>query len=182
MDSLTPEVAAVFRSMITVDRDQINQAINNYRDPNRDKYHRYWLYQETDRDEHNLLHYVCIYTTDNVATWMLSLKDDNMGSPIPKTSDKFGATAVMYAARAGMIVFVKEWIEQGGNIKSVDKKGRNILHYCCGAGKIIPTLDTEIDIDLHAMRKDQIKIMAYFLIENGFSCSAGDTSGITPIK
>ena len=182
MDSLKPEVAAVFRTVITGDMEQINQAINNYRDPYSNRYLCY-LYQEKDSDGRNLLHYACMYNTDEVATWMLSLRDETSpSSPIPKISDKFGATAVMYAVRAGMLVFVKEWIEQGCDIKSVDKKGSNILHYCCGAGEIIPTLDTEIDIDLHAMRKDQIKIMAYFLIEKGVSCSARDTSGMTPIK
>ena len=86
MDSLEAEVAAVFRTVIAGDRDQIEQAINNYR-ALMGSYHHYILYQSKDSDGRNLLHYVCMYNTDEVAIWMLSFQDDNTCSPIPKISE-----------------------------------------------------------------------------------------------
>ena len=106
MDSLKAEVAAVFRTVITGDKDQIEQAINNYKESGYSS-HRYHLYKKTDSDGRNLLHYACMYNTDEVATWMLSLRDDYRKSAehIPKISDNFGASAVMYAASTGKVTF-----------------------------------------------------------------------------
>ena len=164
MDSLEARVAAVFRTVITGDRDQIEQAINNYTDPNGN--HSYNLQQKKDSDGRNLLHYVCMYNTDEVATWMLSLRDYTCSrSPIPKISDKFGAAAVMYAAGTGKVTFVQEWIKQGNIINTVDEQGRNILHYCCGGGAPIPKL-SDMTENLKT-RKESLKQMSDFLIDNG---------------
>ena len=180
MDSLTPEVASVFRTVITGDMEQINQAINNYRDP-KGSYHRYFLYQKKDSDGGNLLHYACMYNTDEVATWMLSLKDDHLGSPIPKISDKFGATAVVYAVSTGKISFLKQWIKEGGQIQFADRQGMNILDYCLGAGEIFPKL-SGASWDPTYGNMDQIIQVAKSLIEKGLQCSALQKRGITPVE
>ena len=183
MDSLTPEVADVFRTVITGGRDQINQAINNYREPGYIGCHRYFLYQKKDSDGRNLLHYVCMYNTDEVATWMLSLTDDNgpMRSPIPKISDKFGATAVMYAARAGKVKFVQEWIKQGGNINTTDIQGLTILDYCLGLGETFPK-QTGAASDSAYGKMNQIKQVTFTVMKKGVKSSALEKKGITPIE
>ena len=177
MDSLKAEVASVFRTVITGDRDQINQAIKNYRTTY--GYPRFYLYQMKDSDGRNLLHYACMYNTDDVATWMLSLRDDLRSSPIPKISDKFGATAVMYAASRGMGKFVQEWIKQGADINTVDEEGRNILHYCCGAGEKMQTKATKTE---RIKNSDLMKQVARILIDNEVNYSLQDKTGMTPIQ
>ena len=180
MDSLKREVAAVFRTVITGDRDQIEQAINNYREPGYSDC-RYYLYKKKDSDGCNLLHYACMYNTDEVATWMLSLTDDNQYSraPIPKISDNFGATAVMYAASTGKFTFLKAWSKQVSNVKNIDKEGRNILNYFCGSGQTIPEMDNQAARLL--LDRDQARL-AHFLIEKGFSFYAADPDGMIPFK
>ena len=180
MDSLKAEVAEVFRTVITGDSDQIDQAINNYRDPYGSNRH-YRLYQKKDGDGRNLLHYVCMYNTDEVATWMLSLRDDyrNSRAPIPKISDNFGATAVMYAASTGKVTFLKEWIKQKFNIKVEDNKGRNILNYFCGTGQIIP----EVENTAGRIEVGEAQVtLAHVLMENGFDSYGADPDGMIPIK
>ena len=179
MDSLKPEVAAVFRTVITGDRRQINQAINNYRDPNSTGYHRCYLYQEKDSDGRNLLHYVCMYNTDEVATWMLLLEDETGSSlTFPKISDNFGATAVMYAASTRKFTFLKA-CKQGFDVKNKDKEGRNILNYFCGTGQTIPERDNQAA--RLQLNRDQARL-AHFLIEKGFSFYAVDPDGMIPFK
>ena len=182
MDSLSAEVAAVFKTVITGDRVQIEQAINNYREPGcmPSGSHRYYLYQKKkDSDGRNLLHYVCMYNTDEVATWMLSLSDDLNASPIPKISDNFGATAVMYAASTGKVTFFKEWIKKEFDIKAEDKNGRNILNYFCGTGQIIP----EVGNAAGRLQVGEAQArLAYVLMENGYDSYAADPDGMIPIK
>ena len=180
MDFLNAE-SAVFRTVTTGNIELINHAINNYKD-SKGGYHRYNLFQKTDSDGRNLLHYVCLYNTDEVATWMLSLKDDNSyrKAPIPKVSDHFGATPVMYAARAGMVMFVREWVQRNGDIKTVDKCGRNVLHYCCFGQST--TYKVPQVADSFKMIKETMKEISHILIENGVDCNCKDNTGKTPIQ
>ena len=180
MDSRTSKVSSVFRTVTTGDMEQIEQAINNYREPGcmTSGNHRYWLYQRKDSDGRNLLHYACMYNTDEVATWMLSLTDDYK-SPIPKISDKFEATAVMYAASRRMGKFVQEWVRQGADINTVDKQERNILHYCCGAEEKMQTKTTETE---RIKNSDFMKQVARLLIDNRVNYSLQDKAGMTPIQ
>ena len=136
------------------------------------------LFSETNSDGLNVLHIVCLYNTDDVATWMLSLSDEEK-NPIPRISDKYGATAVMYAARSGMVTFVKEWIKQGCDIMSVDKHGRNILHYCCGAGA--PGLYSSLS-DLTNNKNYRRKALAHLFMDKGINYSCVDKKGILPIQ
>ena len=183
MDSMEPEVAAIFRTVASCDRDKIDEAIENYKDPH-GTYERHWLFQKKDGDGRNLLHYACMYNTDEVATWMLSLTafdGTTYYRPIPKMSDKFGATAVMYAARSGMVTFVNEWIKMGNDIMSVDHQDRNILHYCCGAGEAIPELpgakETPYNVQLNGIR-----LVVDVLVDNGINISAVDKMHQTPVQ
>ena len=122
-----------------------------------------------------------MYNTDEVATWMLSLRDDyrNSRAPIPKISDNFGATAVMYAASTGKVTFLKEWIKQKFNIKVEDNKGRNILNYFCGTGQIIP----EVENTAGRIQVGEAQAtLAHVLMENGFDSYGADPDGMIPIK
>ena len=178
MDLLTAEVGVVFRAVTAGDRDLIEQAMNNYKEPGY-TYHRYQLFCKTDSNGRNLLHYACMYNTDEVATWMLSLIDDRYGYPIPKISDKLGVTAVMYAARAGMVTFVKEWVKQENDIKTVDKHGMNILDYCLGSGVMCPKLNGTA-WNPNKEKTDDIKQVVKILIDSGVCYSAFEEKGMTP--
>ena len=137
MDSLKAEAWTVFMTVATGDSSKIKQAMDNYKEPGITSYNpRASIFARKDRDGRNLLHYACMYNTDYVATWMLSVTDNNE-KYIPIVRDMFGASAVMYAARAGMLQFIKIWITQGQSIKDLDKNGMGILYYCCGAGENI---------------------------------------------
>ena len=180
MDSLTAQVGVVFRAVTAGDRNQIEQAINNYKEPD-SFFPRNQLFSKTDRYGRNILHYACMYNTDEVATWMLSLKDDNCGHPIPKISDKLGVTAVMYAARAGMVTFVKEWIKHGNHIMSVDKHGMNIFDYCLGSGEMCPKLNGTA-WNPYKEKTDDIKQVVKILIDSGvcYMYTALEEKGMTP--
>ena len=106
-------------------------------------------YDAKDCNDRGFLHYVCIFGTDEKALWALSLEFTTYGvGPyrteskhfIPwNTKDKFGATPVMYAARSGMIGFVKEIIKKypySANVKDKDNRDRNIFHYLWGVDSI----------------------------------------------
>ena len=81
---------------------------------------------------------------------------------------------MMYTARAGKVTFVQEWIKRGAYINTVDKRGRNILLYCCGGGEFIPNQaevrNTFNDVD------------TWLLIEKDVNCFTVDKAGITPIR
>ena len=178
MDSVTVKTGVVFRAVTAGDRDQIEQAIDNYRDPY-SVYHRYKLFPKTDSDGRNILHYACMYNTDKVATWMLSLKDDYKGSAIPEISDKLGVTAVMYAARAGMVAFVKEWIKHEKGIMSIDKQGMNIFAYCLGSGEMCPKLNGTA-WNPNKEKTDDIKQVVKILTDSGVCYTALEEKGMTP--
>ena len=122
-----------------------------------------------------------MYNTDEVATWMLSLKDDNCGHPIPKISDKLGVTAVMYASRAGMVTFVKEWIKHGNHIMSVDKHGMNIFDYCLGSGEMCPKLNGTA-WNPYKEKINDIKQVVKILTDSGvcYMYTALEEKGMTP--
>ena len=181
MDSMEAEVASVFSTVIIGDRQQINQAINNYKDPYSYNQHRFKLFQARDKDRRNILHYACMYNTDEVATWMLSLKDDYSGDPIPKVRDIFGVTAVMYAARAGMVAFVSEWIKKGVDIKNVDHHGMNILDYCLGLGEMIPCLPDAACYSRKG-KTEAIKEVANILSDQGVKPSTLQKRDMTPLE
>ena len=178
-DALTPDVESVFRMVMSGKRGQINQAINNYRNPSV-IFPRYYLFEKTDSDGRNLLHYACIYNTDEVATWMLLITGDTSSrSPIPRISDNFGATAVMYAANTGKVTFVQEWIKEEACINTVDEQGSNTLHYCCGGATIpnVPEVTENSNIG-----KETLRQMSDLLIDNGITYNCKDMFGRTPIQ
>ena len=195
MNSLQPEVASVFKIVITGNMDQINQAINNYKDPvlihkpldysdtsviyqlMSSDFHCKSLFQKKDSDGRNLLHYACMYNTDEVATWLLSLTYTYSELTMLET-DNFGATPVMYSAMSGRVNFVKEWIERKLDIYSKDKEGRNILHYCCGAGANIPEHPEAVG----EVTKDGIIQVVYIDLDNGVDYTLVDARGMLPTQ
>ena len=67
------------------------------------------LLNSKDMDNRNLLHYACLYNTNDVATWLfLTMKTKNVDVT---QKDTMGASPVLYAAKAGMVGFVEEWIK-----------------------------------------------------------------------
>ena len=86
----------------------------------------------------------------------------------------------MYAVSTGKVTFVQEWIKQGNVINTVDKQGRNILHYCCGGGAPIPKL-SDMTENLKT-RNESLKQMSDFLIDNGINYNGKDKTGMTPIQ
>ena len=96
-----------------------------------------------DSDGRNILHYSCMYNQDDVATGILATHVSSYStySISPIVRDNYGATAVMYAARAGLTSFVSKWISGGYDIENIDNEGRNILHYCLGEGPTIPPIE-----------------------------------------
>ena len=175
MNPWTLQVTTVFSNVIIGGKDQINQLIHNY-----ESNLEVPLWSQTDDNGRNLLHYACMYNTDEVATWMLSSEDVFYGQPIPKIRDKFGVTAVMYAARAGMVAFVKEWINQGADIMSADKHGVNILDYCLGAGVTFPEQICAA-WDPNKGKIDEMKQVAQMLTDNGVKSSALEKRNMTPL-
>ena len=176
MDSLRPEVASVFRTVITGDREQIRQAIYNFMGPGG----RYYLFQEKDSDGRNLLHYACMYNTDEVAIWMLSLRDaDQGGKGIPYLSDKFGATAAMYAASTGKVKFVQELIKFCVDVKCVDIRGMSIIDYCLGSVETFPSQSGSA-WDNKKDKIDQIKEVVNILINKGVKSTRLEGTGMSP--
>ena len=118
-----------------------------------------------------------MYNTDEVATWLLSLTYTYSELTMLET-DNFGATPVMYSAMSGRVNFVKEWIERKLDIYSKDKEGRNILHYCCGAGANIPEHPEAVG----EVTKDGIIQVVYILLDNGVDYTLVDARGMLPTQ
>ena len=139
---MTENVRTVFKELAAGSLQQLKQAWNenNFRDI---------PYNANDCNDRSFLHYVGLFGTDEKALWALSLEFNvssiNIyGSRVTRkekipwnTCDKFGATPVMYAARSGLVGFVKEILKKHTSyVRVTDKSGRNIFHYLWGVDSI----------------------------------------------
>ena len=176
----------VFHLVYGGDKDQVAEAIENYRKPGFgqtdsnlkhldaiDNYHKLGFGQLASKrkhldalfnlvstqKEHSLLHLACLYNTEEVASYLLSLWNQWKCK-----RDEYGATAVMYAARAGMAGFVKEWIKRGYDVTSTDKKDRNILHYFWAPDSIFYDI---LDLERKPCNHEIMEELFYLILQKG---------------
>ena len=166
---LTPKNDEVFKLMATGHLVQVKQILDEYGAENNTgmALGRTGIVQTllnlNDRKNRNLLHYACLYNTNDVATWLFLTMQTNNVDVTQK--DTMGASAVLYAARAGMVGFVLGWIKKGYDIQgSADIRGNNILHYCCGDVEELSI--TEIPGSRQKVAKQEdIQMIIKFLID-----------------
>ena len=207
MENLSPEVASVFKVVASGNRTQVHQAVSSKKYPDDTNHrgiyigdrHLYSLMHRSDSAGRNLLHYACMYNTDDVASWIASLStqyccNNQLASTVrfARNADKHGITAGMYAARAGLQNVIKELIQPRHEtnktepkhkvnevVQVVDNQGRNLLHYCFGEGEQVPVVHESRQTE--CTEDDRAQIVKY-LIEKGINFCHKDASGRNPLQ
>ena len=190
MDSITDTYTRnLFYYAASYDVQQVKQSIDSYKQAyqNQQKLQNPLdrISQHKDRDGRHILHYACMYNKDDVAVMLLTARDENSENTVPgfRTADNFQVTPLMYAARAGLVDFVNEWIKQKYDVKSMDKKRRNVLHYCCSNGVVIPDLTSgnarQKPEDILMENVDKVTVILY---EEGVDPLLKDFQGQSVIK
>ena len=205
MENLAPELASVFNIVATGNKEEVEKAVNNYKDPygiQRNLYdtrdcHLYMLTQKKDGAGRGLLHYACMYNTDDVASWLASLSPQNVsGTPaqFSRDGDRNGVTAAMFAAKAGFRTVISQLTQPLYNpyqsqtamenfknriVQAIDNQGRTLLHYCFGEGEPVPTINKSRQKECTPDDRNQ---MGKFLVEKGINLFQKDKTGQNAIQ
>ena len=205
MENLEPELASVFNIVATGNKEEVEKAVNNYKDPygiQRNLYgtrdcHLYMLTQKKDGAGRGLLHYACMYNTDDVASWLASLSTyDVNGRPaqFSRDGDSNGVTPGMFAAKAGFRTVISQLTQplydpyqsqtamenfKNRIVQAIDNQGRTLLHYCFGEGEPVPTINKSRQKECTPDDRNQ---MGKFLVEKGINLFQKDKTGQNAIQ
>ncbi|XP_067669965.1 ankyrin repeat domain-containing protein 50-like [Haliotis asinina] len=84
---------------------------------------------QTDDDGDNILHYACLGGRIEIVEQVIASKQIDINS-----TDRYGRTAVMSAARHGHKDILDLLVKNGGDRFHTDNRGKNILHLACLGG------------------------------------------------
>jgi hypothetical protein len=118
------------------------------------------------------------------------------GRVSPNVEDKAGRTPLLYAARGGQLRAAMVLVNAGGDVRAVDKDGRNALHYSCRRGHAevvrwllngksglsVHTTDAHALTPLHQATLGKAAVVIDLLLRQGADPLARDANGCSALK